>query len=85
MRGLLYDSLRRRTGVNVVALRSHNITDIVQTDHFEIVVLATARTIDVRNSRFEKTADRRTFVLRNFPAARRLQIAALPINRFGNY
>jgi hypothetical protein len=45
--GLLYDSLRR-TGVNVVAHRPHNITDIVQTDHFEIAVLATSRTIDVR-------------------------------------
>ena len=46
--GLLYDSLRRRTGVNVVAQRPRNITDIVQTDHFEITVLATSRTIDVR-------------------------------------
>jgi hypothetical protein len=46
--GLLYDSLRRRTGVNVVAHRPRNITDIVQTDHFEIVVLAASRVIDVR-------------------------------------
>jgi hypothetical protein len=46
--GLLYDSLRRRTGVNVVAHRPRNITDIVQTDHFEITVLATSRMIDVR-------------------------------------
>src|ERR1700737_2580535 len=46
--GLLYDSLRRRTGVNVVAHRPRNITDILQTDHFEITVLATSRTIDVR-------------------------------------
>jgi hypothetical protein len=46
--GLLYDSLRRRTGVNVVAHRPRNITDIVQTDHFEITVLATSRAIDVR-------------------------------------
>ena len=45
--GLLYDSLRRRNGVNVVAHRPRNITDIVQTDHFEITVLATSRTIDV--------------------------------------
>jgi RES domain len=45
--GLLYDSLRRRTGVNVVAHRPRNITDIVQTDHFEITVLATSRMIDV--------------------------------------
>jgi hypothetical protein len=46
--GLLYDSLRRRSGVNVVAHRPRNITDIVQTDHFEITVLATSRMIDVR-------------------------------------
>jgi hypothetical protein len=46
--GLIYDSLRRQTGVNVVAHRPRNILDIVQTDHFEITVLATSRTIDVR-------------------------------------
>ena len=46
--GLIYDSLRRQTGVNVVAHRPRNITEIVQTDHFEISVLATSRTIDVR-------------------------------------
>ena len=46
--GLLYDSLRRRNGINVVAHRPRNIVDIVQTDHFEITVQATARTIDVR-------------------------------------
>jgi RES domain len=46
--GLLYDSLRRRTGSNVVAHRPRNITDIVQTDHFEITVLSASRTIEVR-------------------------------------
>jgi hypothetical protein len=46
--GLLYDSLRRRTGSNVVAHRPRIIVDIVQTDHFEITVLATSRRIDVR-------------------------------------
>jgi RES domain len=46
--GLLYDSLRRWTGVNVVAHRPRNIRDIVQTDHFEITVVARSRTIDVR-------------------------------------
>ena len=46
--GLIYDSLRRQTGVNVVAHRPRNIIDIVQTDHFEITVLATSRAIDVR-------------------------------------
>jgi hypothetical protein len=47
--GLIYDSTRRQTGVSVVAHRPRNIIDIVQTDHFEITVLATSRTIDVRN------------------------------------
>lgn len=46
--GLLYDSLRRRAGSNVVAHRPRNITNIVQTSHYEITVLATSRTIDVR-------------------------------------
>jgi hypothetical protein len=46
--GILYDSLRRRTGTNVIALRPRNITDILQTDHFEIVASATSRIIDVR-------------------------------------
>jgi hypothetical protein len=46
--GLLYNSLRRRTGINVVAHRPRNIVDIVQTDHFEITVQPTARVIDVR-------------------------------------
>jgi hypothetical protein len=46
--GLLYDSLRRRGGANVVAHRPRNIADIVQTDHFEITVLAPSRVIDVR-------------------------------------
>jgi hypothetical protein len=40
---LLYDSLRRRTGVNVVAHRRRNITEIIQTDHYEITVSATSR------------------------------------------
>jgi hypothetical protein len=39
--GLIYDSPRRQAGVNVAAHRPRNITDIVQTDHFEITVLAT--------------------------------------------
>jgi hypothetical protein len=46
--GLIYDSLRRRGGVCVAALRPRNITEILQTDHFEITVLAASRVIDVR-------------------------------------
>jgi hypothetical protein len=46
--GLLYDSLRRRVGTDVVAHRPRNIVEIVQTDHFEIAVSAASRVIDVR-------------------------------------
>jgi hypothetical protein len=46
--GLWYESLRRRDGSNVVAHRPRNITDIVQADHFEITVSATARSIEVQ-------------------------------------
>jgi hypothetical protein len=45
--GLLYDSLRRRAGSNVVAHRPRNIVDIVQTDHFEIAVSAPSRIIEI--------------------------------------
>ena len=46
--GILYTSLRLQSGINVVAFRTQNITDIVQEDHFEITVSATERTISVR-------------------------------------
>ncbi len=45
--GLIYDSLRRVNGINVVAHRSRNIVDVLQTDHYEITVQAASRTIDV--------------------------------------
>ena len=35
-------------GINVVAYRPRNITEVLQTDHFEIAVSAAARTINVR-------------------------------------
>lgn len=46
--GILYDSLRRRSGINVAALRAPNVTEIVQADHFEIAVSPASRTIEVR-------------------------------------
>ena len=46
--GILYDSLRRRAGVNVVTHRPRNIADIAQADHFEITVSSTGRNIEVR-------------------------------------
>jgi hypothetical protein len=46
--GIVYDSLRRKGGTNVVAHRPRNITAIVQADHFRITVSAASRTIDVR-------------------------------------
>jgi hypothetical protein len=45
--GLLYDSLRRRTGTNVVAYRPRNVSEIMQTDHFEVAVSTTSRAIEV--------------------------------------
>lgn len=45
--GVLYDSLRYREGVNVVAHRPRNIIDIVQTDHFRIEVSTASRTLHV--------------------------------------
>ncbi|NKK97572.1 RES domain-containing protein [Rhizobium leguminosarum bv. viciae] len=46
--GILYDSVRLRGGVAIVAHRPRNIRDVVQADHFEITVSATDRRIDVR-------------------------------------
>jgi hypothetical protein len=46
--GVIYDSVRLVNGTNVAAHRPRNITDIMQTDHYEITVQAGFRTIDVR-------------------------------------
>ena len=46
--GILYDSLRRLGGTNIVAHRPTNIVDVIQTDHFEIRVPALGRRIHVR-------------------------------------
>jgi hypothetical protein len=46
--GILYDSLRHRTGTNVVAYRPRKITEIIQTDHFEVSISVASRLIDVR-------------------------------------
>jgi hypothetical protein len=46
--GILYDSLRRRGGTNIVAHRPTNVLDVTQADHFEIRVPAVGRRIDVR-------------------------------------
>jgi hypothetical protein len=46
--GILYDSLRRRGGVNVAAHRPTNILEVAQTDHFHISVPAAGRRIEVR-------------------------------------
>ncbi|MBN8985064.1 MAG: RES family NAD+ phosphorylase [Rhizobiales bacterium] len=45
--GAIYDSVRFASGTNVVAHRPRNISDILQTDHYEITVQAAFRTIDV--------------------------------------
>ncbi|WP_230532036.1 RES family NAD+ phosphorylase [Microvirga roseola] len=46
--GIVYNSVRRRDGINIVAYRPTNILDIVQADHFTIRVLATERRIIVQ-------------------------------------
>ncbi|TBF89674.1 RES family NAD+ phosphorylase [Rhizobium leguminosarum] len=46
--GILYDSVRLRSGVAIVAHRPRNIRDVVQADHFEITVSAADRRIGVR-------------------------------------
>ncbi|TBF68272.1 RES domain-containing protein (plasmid) [Rhizobium leguminosarum] len=46
--GILYDSVRLKGGVAIVADRPRNIQSVVQADHFEITVSATDRRIDVR-------------------------------------
>jgi hypothetical protein len=46
--GILYDSMRRRGGVNIAAYRPANVIDVVQADHFEISVEARGRNIVVK-------------------------------------
>jgi hypothetical protein len=46
--GIIYDSLRRRGGTNIVAHRPTNILDVTQADHFEVRVPAVGHRVDVR-------------------------------------
>lgn len=46
--GLLYDSLRRASGTNVVAYRAAKVRDVRQSDHLRISVQPTAHRIEVR-------------------------------------
>lgn len=46
--GILHDSVRRKGGCNIVALRPDNVLDVVQAEHFEISVAAKERQITVR-------------------------------------
>lgn len=46
--GIVYDSVRHRSGVNVVAYRPTNILDVVQTDHYEVRVRAGEGRIEIR-------------------------------------
>ena len=45
--GILYASVRRRSGTNAVAYRPTKVLDIVQTDHFSIRVTVADRRIEV--------------------------------------
>lgn len=51
--GILFASVRFAGGENVVAYRPRNVLDVVQADHFEIVVRATGRLVDARRLRVE--------------------------------
>jgi hypothetical protein len=46
--GILFDSIRHAGGVNVVAYRPTNVRDVVQTDHYEVVVRAADRAIEAK-------------------------------------
>ena len=46
--GILYDSLRHRGGVNVVAYRPRKVLDVTQGDHFELRVEAAGPRIEAR-------------------------------------
>lgn len=45
--GMVYDSVRRRGGTNVVAYRPSKVLDVVQAEHFAIAVSAAERRIEV--------------------------------------
>jgi hypothetical protein len=45
--GILYDSVRKRGGVDAVAYRPTKIQDVVQADHYEVTVTVDARRIAV--------------------------------------
>lgn len=51
--GILFASVRLSGGENVAAYRPRNVLDVVQADHFEIVVQASGRFIDARRLRVE--------------------------------
>ena len=46
--GIIYDSLRHVSGLNVVAHRAGNVLDVVQTDYFEITVEAGSKRIEAK-------------------------------------
>jgi RES domain-containing protein len=45
--GIIFDSVRHKGGISTVAHRPHNISNIVQTDHFRITVQVDSQTIKV--------------------------------------
>ncbi len=51
--GILFASVRLTGGENVVAYRPRNVRDVVQADHFEVVVQASGRLIDARRLRVD--------------------------------
>lgn len=51
--GILFASVRLSGGENVAAYRPRNVLDVVQADHFEIIVQASGRLIDAKRLRVE--------------------------------
>ena len=51
--GILFESVRLTGGQNVAAYRPRKVLDVTQADHFEIVVQAAGRFVDVRKLRIE--------------------------------
>lgn len=45
--GIIFDSLRRASGVNIVGYLPSNVTNVLQADHYEIEVTAASRILNI--------------------------------------
>ena len=51
--GIIYDSVRHASGVNIVAHRPRNVLNVVQTDHYDITVRAAVARIEIHKLQFQ--------------------------------